>query len=134
MIDNGAYYFEYNGKYQPLPSNIALQENYFKKACLLKNQTEFDNIMTELKLKFDHIWKIKAAKIDFNRSIQESTSLILTIGDIAEKHKCSLMMVELALKRGIQQELKRSNDLKHAKRIALKKITHDIDYYKKVKS
>ena len=134
MIDNSAYYFEYNGKYKPLPSNAALRENYFKKDCLLKNQTEFDDIMTELKLKFDHIWKINAVEIDFNRGIQESTSLILTIGDIAEKHKCSLMMVELALKQGIQQELKRSNDLTHAKRIALKKITHDIDYYKKAKT
>lgn len=132
-IVDGIYYFENAGKYKPLTSRESLKENFFKTVCLLKNPNDLDHLMTELKLKFDHIWKIKEVEIDFNRVLQESTSLILTIGDIAEKHKCSLMMVELALKQGIQQELKSSNDLKHAKRQALRKITHDIDYYKKAR-
>jgi len=55
---------------------------------------------------------------------------IPTVGDLAEKYKCSLMMVEIELKKGIKAELPNSKKFRIARDTALKNLSKDLWYYK----
>jgi hypothetical protein len=73
--------------------------------------------------------------LESNKEVIQN-KLIITIGELAEKYKCSLNMIELAIKNGIDKELSSNknytiNEFRIAKKKVLKNINKDLDYYKK---
>jgi hypothetical protein len=63
--------------------------------------------------------------------VEIENKLIINIGALAEKYKCSLGMVEQELKKGIRKEIILSKNFKTAKLKALKNINKDLFYYSK---
>jgi hypothetical protein len=66
--------------------------------------------------------------------IKIKNKLIIKIGDLAEKYRCSLGMVELELKRGILKEITVFENYGTAKLKALKNINKNLFYYNNKKS
>jgi 5'-nucleotidase len=54
------------------------------------------------------------------------------IAELAEKYHCSLLMVELELKKGIKVEMEHTSHYKVAREIALDHLNEKLDYYKKL--
>ena len=55
-----------------------------------------------------------------------------TVGDIAEKNKCSLLAVEQQLEKGIEHEMEHTNKYRVAREIALDHLAEDLYYYEKL--
>lgn len=55
-----------------------------------------------------------------------------TVGSIAEKNGCSLMAVELQLKKGVKYEKEHTNQYRVAREIALDHLGEDLYYYDKL--
>lgn len=56
----------------------------------------------------------------------------LTVGELAEKYKTSLLAVEQQLKKGIKVEMEHTKKMSVAKEIALDHLAEDLYYYKKL--
>ncbi len=56
----------------------------------------------------------------------------LTVGELAEKYKTSLLAVEQQLKKGIKVEMEHTKKLSVAKEIALDHLAEDLFYYEKL--
>lgn len=54
-----------------------------------------------------------------------------TIGDLAEKHHCSLLMVEIELRKGIKAEMAEHGSAREARDAALRKLGKDLHHYSK---
>lgn len=55
-----------------------------------------------------------------------------SVGELAEKYKCSLLAVEQQLKKGIKIEMEHTSHYKVAREIALDHLGEDLYYYKKL--
>lgn len=126
IVDN-QYYFDINDVIKGFPLVERTGGDMFRKSFLLDSIKDCNDLILLIKLRYSD-WNINPTT--FNESMIEN-KLILKIGDLAEKYKCSLMMVEMALKQGIREELKNIKDFKAAKLAALKNINKKLDYYKK---
>jgi 5'(3')-deoxyribonucleotidase len=55
-----------------------------------------------------------------------------TVGDLAEKYHCSLLMVQQQLDKGIEVEMEHTSDKAVAREIALDHLKEKLDYYKRL--
>lgn len=72
---------------------------------------------------------ISADAIIENKLLDKPTP---TVGDLAEKYKCSLLMVQQQLRKGIKVEMEHTSKHKVAREIALDHLGEDLWYYKKL--
>ena len=133
-VDVTAYHHsQRNDTYEP---KVTLTDGHHRTAAALQTGREWLPVNVKaINARGEKINALIALSNDIehrltNGQLRENFT-ILKISDLAEKYKCSLGMIEIELKRGINIEMTKGNNFKSAKLVALKNINNNLNYYKK---